>query len=153
MSGFEYQVAGHMLGEGMLLEGLAVVRAIHDRYHPARRNPWNEVECGNHYARSMASWGVLLALTGCSWDGRDRTLRFRPQPAAYSETGFATFFSTADGWGRFQVDGHGATVELLHGRLQATLIEVDAGPLGRFRAENPAALAAGDILALDAVTA
>ncbi len=55
MNGFEYQVAGHMIWEGLVTEGLAVARAVHDRYHPSRRNPWNEVECGDHYARSMAS--------------------------------------------------------------------------------------------------
>ncbi|MGA2035802.1 MAG: GH116 family glycosyl-hydrolase [Thermoguttaceae bacterium] len=46
MTGFEYQVAGHMIWEGLVEEGLAVTRAIHDRYHASRRNPWNEVECG-----------------------------------------------------------------------------------------------------------
>jgi len=44
-----------MIWEGMVMEGLAVERAVHDRYHAAKRNPWNEVECGDHYARSMAS--------------------------------------------------------------------------------------------------
>ena len=51
MNGFEYQAAGHMIAEGMVQEGLAVTRAIHDRYHPSRRNPYNEIECGDHYAR------------------------------------------------------------------------------------------------------
>jgi non-lysosomal glucosylceramidase len=46
MNGFEYQAAGHMVWEGLVREGLAVCRAVHDRYHAARRNPWNEVECG-----------------------------------------------------------------------------------------------------------
>ena len=64
MNGFEYQVAGHMIWEGMVKEGLAVERAIHDRYHASRRNPWNEVECGDHYARSMASYGVFIAACG-----------------------------------------------------------------------------------------
>src|SRR5260370_38364309 len=68
MTGFEYQVAGHMIGEGMLLEGLAVTRAIHDRYHASRRNPWNEVECGDHYRRSMAGNAAV------------------PAPVAYSDT-------------------------------------------------------------------
>ena len=49
MNGFEYQAAGHMIWEGMVQEGLAVTRAIHDRYHPSRRNPWNEVECVDHF--------------------------------------------------------------------------------------------------------
>ena len=39
MNGFEYQAAGHMLWEGMLTEGLAVCRAIHDRYHPSSPQP------------------------------------------------------------------------------------------------------------------
>jgi hypothetical protein len=60
MNGFEYQVASHMIWEGMLMEGLAITRMIHDRYHPLRRNPYNEVECGDHYARSMASYGVFF---------------------------------------------------------------------------------------------
>ena len=42
---------------------MAITRMIHDRYHPARRNPWNEVECSDHYARAMASYGVFLAAT------------------------------------------------------------------------------------------
>ena len=78
MNGFEYQVAGHMIWEGMLTEGLAVTRMIHDRYHAARRNPWNEVECGDHYARSMASYGVFLAACGYEYHGPQRPSGFRP---------------------------------------------------------------------------
>ena len=63
-TGIEYQVASHMIWEGMVDEALAICRAVHDRYHPSKRNPYNEVECGDHYARAMASWGVLLALSG-----------------------------------------------------------------------------------------
>ena len=59
MTGFEYQVAAHMLWEKMLKEGLAITRAIHDRYHPAKRNPFNEIECSDHYARAMASYGAV----------------------------------------------------------------------------------------------
>jgi hypothetical protein len=64
MAGYEHQVAGHMISEGLVLEGLAVERAIHDRYHASRRNPWNEVECGDHYSRGMASYGLLIAASG-----------------------------------------------------------------------------------------
>ena len=79
MNGFEYQAAGHMIWEGMVQEGLAVTRAIHDRYHPSRRNPWNEVECGDHYARSMASYGVFLAACGYEYHGPKRHLAFAPR--------------------------------------------------------------------------
>ncbi len=82
MNGFEYQAAGHMIWEGMVQEGLAVARAIHDRYHPLRRNPWNEVECGDHYARSMASYGVYLAACGYEHHGPKRHLGFAPRVSA-----------------------------------------------------------------------
>ncbi|MEP6748497.1 MAG: GH116 family glycosyl-hydrolase, partial [Bacteroidota bacterium] len=54
MSGFEHQVAAHMMAEGMTDEALILTRAIHDRYHAAKRNPYNEIECSDHYARAMA---------------------------------------------------------------------------------------------------
>ena len=61
-TGIEYQVATHLIYEGLVDEGLTIVRAVRARHDGVRRNPWNEVECGNHYARSMASWGLLPAL-------------------------------------------------------------------------------------------
>ena len=65
-TGIEYQVAGNMAWEGMITEALAICRGVHDRYHPAKHNPWNEIECGDHYARGMASWGVLIGLCPAS---------------------------------------------------------------------------------------
>ncbi|HAR66764.1 MAG TPA: hypothetical protein DCR55_11190 [Lentisphaeria bacterium] len=58
MSGFEYQAAAQMIAEGtpkLITQGLAITRAIHDRYAPKKRNPYNEFECSDHYARAMAS--------------------------------------------------------------------------------------------------
>jgi hypothetical protein len=96
MNGFEYQVAGHMIWEGLVTEGLAVTRAIHDRYHPSRRNPWNEVECGDHYARSMASYGVFLAACGFEYHGPKGHLGFAPR---LTPENFKAPFTTA--WGTF----------------------------------------------------
>jgi hypothetical protein len=79
MNGFEYQVAGHMIWEGMIQEGLAITRATHDRYHATRLNPWNEVECGDHYARLMASYGVFLAAYGYEYHGPKGYLAFAPR--------------------------------------------------------------------------
>ena len=119
MNGFEYQVAGHMLWEGMLTEGLAIARMIHDRYHPSRRNPWNEVECGDHYARSMASYGVYLAACGCAYHGPQGHLGFAPR---WSADNFRCAFTAAEGWGTFSQEktpaGQRATLHLRWGRLQ-----------------------------------
>ena len=98
MNGFEYQVAGHMIWEGMVQEGLAITRAIHDRYHASRRNPWNEVECGDHYARSMASYGVFLAACGYEYHGPKGFLAFAPR---LTPDDFRAAFTTAEGWGTF----------------------------------------------------
>ncbi len=96
MNGFEYQVAGHMIWEGMLQEGLAVTRAVHDRYHASKRNPWNEVECGDHYARSMASYGVFLAACGFEYHGPKRHIGFAPK---LTPENFKAAFTSAEGWG------------------------------------------------------
>jgi uncharacterized protein (DUF608 family) len=99
MTGFEYQVAGHMLWEGMVTEGLAVARAVHDRYHASRRNPWNEIECGDHYARAMASYGVFLAACGYAYHGPKGYLAFAPR--VHPED-FRAAFTAAEGWGTFR---------------------------------------------------
>lgn len=112
MNGFEYQVAGHMLWEGMVTEGLAITRAVHDRYHASKRNPWNEVECGDHYARSMASYGVYLAACGYEHHGPQGHLAFAPRIAPED---FKAAFTTATGWGSF-AQQRGAHV--LHGQLR-----------------------------------
>ncbi len=78
-TGIEYQVANHMAYEGMLTEALAICRAVHDRYHPSKHNPFNEIECGDHYARALASWGVLLGLAGFEYHGPQRHLGFLPR--------------------------------------------------------------------------
>jgi uncharacterized protein (DUF608 family) len=98
MNGFEYQVAGHMIWEGMVEEGLAIARAVHDRYHASRRNPWNEIECGDHYARSMASYGVFLAACGYDYHGPHGHIGFAPR---LTPEDFRAAFTAAEGWGTF----------------------------------------------------
>ncbi|MBI5385035.1 MAG: hypothetical protein HZA90_10155 [Verrucomicrobia bacterium] len=98
MNGFEYQVAWHSIAEGLVMEGLAITRMVHDRYHPLRRNPWNEIECGDHYARSMASYGVFLAACGYEHHGPKGHLGFAPR---LTPENFRCAFTTAEGWGTY----------------------------------------------------
>lgn len=100
-TGIEYQVAAHLIYEGLLEEGFAVVKAARERYDgiprpPIQRNPWNEIECGGHYARAMSSWSLLLALSGWHFDAPRGALRFMP---AWSKENFKSFFSGPHGWG------------------------------------------------------
>lgn len=103
MTGFEYQVASHMIYEGtpgseLVTHGLAVARAIHDRYAPAKRNPFNEIECGDHYSRAMAAYGVFLAACGFEYHGPRGYLGFAPR---LTPENFRAPFVVAQGWGTF----------------------------------------------------
>lgn len=74
------------------------MRAVHERYHPSKRNPWNEIECGDHYARSMASYGVYLAACGFEYHGPHGHIGFAPR---LSPENFRCAFTCAEGWGSF----------------------------------------------------
>ena len=78
-TGIEYQVASHLIAEGFVKEGLTIVKAMRSRYDGRIRNPWNEYECGNYYARAMASYALLGALSGFRYSAVQRTLWFGPQ--------------------------------------------------------------------------
>ena len=98
---------------------LAVERAIHDRYHPAKRNPWNEVECGDHYARAMASYGVFLAACGFEVHGPKGHLAFAPR---VNPGDFRAAFVAPEGWGSYaqerKPDAQRHRLELKRGRLR-----------------------------------
>ena len=126
MNGFEYQAAGHMLWEGMITEGMAVTRAVHDRYHASRRNPWNEIECGDHYVRSMASYGVFIAASGFEYHGPSGRIGFSPR---LTPEEFKAAFTCAEGWGTYgqhrSVARQSHSIEIKHGRLQLVTVTVD----------------------------
>lgn len=154
-TGIEYQVAGHLLYENMLEEGLAIVKGARDRHNGIARNPWNEFECGHHYARAMASWSLVLALSGCRYNAEDKRIAFAPKVNA---SNFNCFYSTGSGWGTYlqklvlsKVEGRSgltfkAEVEVAWGKLELSEVVV----------EVPSDLAVGKVkasLAGDAVNA
>ena len=117
-TGIEYQVAGHMVWEGMLDEAMAICHGIQQRYHPSKHNPFNEVECGDHYARALASWGIYTALAGFEYHGPKGYIAFAPRIAPED---FRAAFTTAEGWGLFtqsrSKDSQRNRIDLRWGRL------------------------------------
>lgn len=99
MTGFEHQVAAHMMAEGLVDESLIMTRTIHDRYHAAKRNPFNEIECSDHYARAMASHGTFITACGFEYHGPKQYLRFDPK---LSPDNFKAPFTAAEGWGSYE---------------------------------------------------
>ena len=99
-TGVEYQVAAHCFHEGLDEEGLAIVRGVRSRYDGRRRNPFNEIECGDHYVRAMAGWSLLTAWSGVRHDATagTRTNGTRPGRFPYvAGTSWGTLTVAADG--------------------------------------------------------
>ena len=119
MTGFEYTAAVGMLYEGQTANGLKCIEAIRARYDGQRRNPFDEAECGHHYARAMAAWSAVPALTGFHYSAVTRTMTFAaaPKPTTW-------FWSTGAAWGtvRQRPTRNGIEVKLsvLRGRLEVS---------------------------------
>jgi uncharacterized protein (DUF608 family) len=107
MTGFEYAAATHMFYEGMMSEGGECIENIRARYDGERRNPWDEAECGHHYARAMAAWSGILALSGFQYNGGSQALGVFPKSG---EQEFRSIWSTGTGWGVFEKKQVGADV-------------------------------------------
>ncbi len=120
-TGIEYQVAAHLISEGMLREGLTLVHAARSRYNGRTRNPWDEYECGSYYARALASYDLLRALSGFQYSAVSQTLRLAPKLPADK---FCTFFSTASGWGTITLAEGAVQIDLAEGTLAVDRLEV-----------------------------
>lgn len=114
-TGIEYQVAGNMIWDGLVEEGLSICRAVHERYHPLKRNPYNEVECSDHYSRALASWGVLTALSGFEYHGPRGRIAFAPR---VTPEDFRSVFTAAEGWGTYSQKARVYSLALKWGRLR-----------------------------------
>jgi uncharacterized protein (DUF608 family) len=141
-TGIEYQVASHLIAEGFVKEGLTIVRALRSRYDGRIRNPWNEYECGNYYARAMASYALLGALAGFRYSAVQRTLWFGPQ---LNVRRFKTFFCTASGFGVIVLDAGMLRIHVLEGELPLERVVLTDGTQTRIlewktviRADAPA---------------
>ena len=133
MTGFEYAFAGLLISEGFVEEGLQAVRAIRDRYDGAKRNPWNEIECGNNYARAMASFALLPIFSGFSFDLTRGQIGFAP----IVKGDFRAFWSLGTGWGNFSRNDSSASLTLLGGSLVLSCLTLGGvGPLRSLRIDG-----------------
>lgn len=112
-TGIEYQVASHLMLEGMVEEGLDIVRTARDRYDGRVRNPFNEYECGHWYARAMSSYALIYGLTGVRYDAVEKTLYIQPRIPG----DFRSFLATATGYGTVGVKDGKPFVEVKRGTI------------------------------------
>lgn len=120
-TGIEYQVASHCILEGMAAEGLRIVQAARARHDGIRRNPWDEFECGHHYARAMSAYGLLLALSGFTCDKGAGILGFAPRILPEN---FRCFWALDGAWGVFTQTRKRAIIEVLCGEITLSRIDL-----------------------------
>ncbi len=138
MTGFEYTAAIGMLYEGDIADGLECIRDIRYRYDGRKRSPFDEAECGHHYARAMASWAAVLALSGFHYSGVEQSMRFSAQEGSH-------FWSNGSAWGTCVIRADGvryrADLQVLHGRLELKTFRLGDRPEREF--ESPVLLIGG----------
>lgn len=115
MTGLEYQFAGLLIANGMIDEGIKVVKAVRDRYDGNKRNPWNEIECGSNYARSMASFALMPIFGGFEFDMPNHHIGFNP---VITPDNFKCFWSLESAWGVFKTQNGTAVLEIIEGDLK-----------------------------------
>jgi uncharacterized protein (DUF608 family) len=95
-TGLEYTAASGMMYEGMNEEAMRTMVDVRNRFDGNKRNPFNEAECGNHYARAMASWSTILALSRFHYSAVNGSFSISSTPGEY-------FWSNGYSWGNASV--------------------------------------------------
>jgi non-lysosomal glucosylceramidase len=158
-TGLEYMFASHLIARGLVEEGLTVVRAARARHDGSRRNPYNDIECGSYYARSLSSYALANAWSGLTFDQRVGEIGFKPA----GDGSGRYFWSAGRGWGEIALHGGRATLSVRGGELAISRLRlpsllgptsVDGRPAERegdvILLAEPRALRAGDSLAIEA---
>ena len=123
MHGFEYAAAGLMFRKGFTKEARSVVKSVRERYNGANRNPYNEIECGNNYARSMASFALLMISSGFTADLPHKLMTFDPLPCVMEDVksgnAFSSLWSLEGGYGTIRISASATWLRVLEGILPA----------------------------------
>jgi uncharacterized protein (DUF608 family) len=120
-TGIEYMSASHMIMHGLVTEGLDIVRAARDRHDGAARNPWNDIECGSYYARSMSAWQLVNAWSGLNVDLVAGTMDFAPK----TKGDYRLFWSAGKAWGELVSQSGKLSLRVLGGSTPAATVSVD----------------------------
>jgi non-lysosomal glucosylceramidase len=128
MHGMEYAFAQLLMAYGSLDRGVTVTRAVRDRYDGAKRNPWNEIECGSNYARSMASWGAVVILAGFEADTAAGRIAFRPTLRDGDHS--RAFWSGPPAYGTFALRTGLITLEVIAGAMAICRLGLPTGATG-----------------------
>ena len=119
-TGLEYTAATGMMYEGMNQQAQQVMNDVRNRYDGYKRNPFNEEECGNHYARAMASWSAVIAYSDFNYSGVTKTFSITAKPGNY-------FWSNGHAWGNATVANNKLIIAVHYGKLDVQTLRLNNG--------------------------
>ncbi len=119
-TGLEYTAATGMIYENMNQQAEQVMHDVRDRYDGYKRNPFNEEECGNHYARAMASWSAIIAYSDFNYSGVTKTFSITAKPGNY-------FWSNGYAWGNATVANNKLVISVHYGKLDVQTLRLNNG--------------------------
>jgi non-lysosomal glucosylceramidase len=134
-TGLEYTAATGMIYEGMRGDALHTIIDVRNRFDGIKRNPFNEEECGNHYARAMASWSVIIAISRFNYSAVTGKFTITGVPGNY-------FWSDGYAWGNAEVRSDKVILTVHSGTLKLTSVGVQNGDIVYFK--HPEILKEGD---------
>jgi hypothetical protein len=126
-TGLEYMAGAQMMYSDLVSQGVEIFQNARMRHDGERRNPWNEPECGHHYARAMSAWSGMVALSGFLYHGARRSVSVTPR---WGQGLGRCFWSTGAGWGTYartrdKAGGVRLAIEVLHGSLPCQSCELE----------------------------
>lgn len=121
----EHHVAATLISQGMIDEGLKIQKAVHQRYAPEKRNPYNEIEYGNHYTRAMSGYAPFISASGFTFHGPRGEIGFDPK---INPQDFKSAFITGESWGSFSQKRiktrQENSIEIVFGKLRLNQLTV-----------------------------
>lgn len=85
-----------------------------------KRNSFNQYECGSWYARALASYSLIQALTGVRYDAVTKTLHIESKVGR----NFRSFLSTASGYATVGLKNGKPFIEVKNGEIEVKEIIV-----------------------------
>ena len=136
MTGFEYAAAELMLMEDLQSQAEDILAAVRRRYDGSNRNPWNEIECGSNYARSMSAFALTAVYSGFCCDMTRGRLAFSPVFPA--DKAFHGVWFSANAWGRMDASAARFDLMLESGVLRLRCLYIrDFSPVSILSDGNP----------------
>lgn len=110
-SGIGYAFASALLENGMVEEAVELSKNIDRTYFEGGRT-FDHEECGDHYYRAMASWSILLSVTGFKLDIPKSTVMIAPPLESLKAPWFMP-----SGFGHFIKQPHGFELSCTYGEI------------------------------------